>query len=61
MTQGPRIAAIVTLRKDHPPGGVPVFSVDDEQQRERVSVLLARILQAVVHDLENGDFILVRH
>ncbi len=43
------------------PGGVPVFPCDDEQQRERVSVLLARILQAVVHDLENGDFILVRH
>ncbi|REJ33502.1 MAG: hypothetical protein DIU83_06125 [Bacillota bacterium] len=61
VTEGPRVMAVVTLRKDHPPGGVPVFAADDERQRERIALLLAKILQGVVHDLENGDFIIVRH
>lgn len=61
MSDGPRIAAVVTLRKDTVPGGVPIFPVENEQQRERVSVLLARILRGVVHDLENGDYVIVRH
>lgn len=61
MTDGPRIAAVVTLRQDHVPGGVPIFPVQNEQERERVSVLLAKILRGVVHDLENGAYVIVRH
>lgn len=61
MTDGPRITAVVTLHKDSVHGGVPVFAVENEQQRERVSVLLARIMRGVVHDLENGAYVIVRH
>lgn len=61
VTDGPRIVAVVTLSDDIVPGGVPIFRVENEQQRERVSVLLARILRGVVHDLENGAYVIVRH
>lgn len=61
MSDGPRIEAIVTLRKDLPGGGAPIFLCDSEEERERVSVLLSKILRGVVHDLENGVYVIVRH
>lgn len=61
MSEGPRIAAIVTLRKDLAGGGVPVFPAETEEEREQVARLLAKILRGVVHDLENGVYIIVRH
>lgn len=61
MSEGPRIVAVVTLRQDLPGGGAPVFPVDNEAQRERVALLLAKILRGVVHDLENGVYVVVRH
>jgi hypothetical protein len=42
-------------------GGAPIFQLADASERERVANLLARILQAMVHDLGNGIYILVRH
>jgi hypothetical protein len=40
---------------------VPVFFAEDEQEREKVAMLLSRITKGMVHDLENGCFIIVRH
>jgi hypothetical protein len=61
VNDGPRIAAIVTLRKDLPGGGAPVFPAESEEEREKVARLLAKILRGVVHDLENGVYIVVQH
>lgn len=61
MSEGPVIAAVVTLRKEHIGGGVPIFPVADEEERERVAVLLSKILRGVVHDLQNGAYVIVRH
>lgn len=59
---GSHIVAIVTARADKiTGGGVPVFSVEDEQKRERVAILLAKMLRAMVHDLEDGTYVIVRH
>lgn len=42
-------------------GGCPIFFALDQQEQEKVSLLLARILGGVVHDLENGVYIIVKH
>jgi len=44
-----------------PGGGAPVFPAESEEEREKVARLLAKILRGVVHDLENGVYIVVQH
>jgi len=56
-----RIVAVVTLRQDLGAGGVPVFPVSSDEERERVARLLAKILQGTIHDLEDGSYVIVRH
>ncbi len=55
------ILAVVTLRHDAVGGGAPIFYANDEAERERIATYLSRILDAMVHDLENGTYILVKH
>ncbi|MCL6450628.1 MAG: hypothetical protein K6T75_04945 [Acetobacteraceae bacterium] len=55
------ILAVVTLDPGVVAGGVPVFVAQTEQEREEVAFLLGRILEAMVHDLGNGAYVLVRH
>ncbi len=42
-------------------GGAPIFVASSPEEREKVSTYLSRILNAQVHDLENGIYIIVRH
>lgn len=42
-------------------GGCPVFMAYDQQELEKISLLLARILGGVVHDLENGIYFICKH
>lgn len=56
-----RILAVVTLHMDRVAGGAPVFLAQDEEERERIALYIARTLDAMVHDLENGTYIIVRH
>jgi hypothetical protein len=42
-------------------GGCPIFLVQDQKEMEKTSMLLARVLGGMVHDLENDVFIIVRH
>lgn len=42
-------------------GGAPVFLARDLAEQDRISTYLARITEGVVHDLENGVYILVKH
>lgn len=55
------ILAAVTLDKELVAGGVPIFLARDEEERERISMYLGRSLEGVVHDLENGVYIVVKH
>lgn len=43
------------------PGGCPVFFAANNEEQERTSLLLARIMGGIVHDLENGLYIIVKH
>lgn len=42
-------------------GGAPVFRVPDRAAQDRVAKYIARITEGVVHDLENGVYIIVKH
>ncbi len=42
-------------------GGAPVFVARDRAEQDRIATYLARITEGVVHDLENGVYILVKH
>lgn len=55
------ILAAVTLDKEIVTGGVPIFLAKDEDEREKIALYLARSLDAMVHDLENGCYIIIRH
>lgn len=55
------ILAIVTLNKEQPASGVPVFYARDEKERDKIAMYLCKILSAMTHDLENGSYIIVRH
>ncbi|MCG0278015.1 MAG: hypothetical protein L5656_05740 [Thermanaeromonas sp.] len=42
-------------------GGLPIFLAEDEEERQKLGLILSRALNAVAHDLENGVLIIVRH
>lgn len=57
-----KILAVVTLNeKKIISGGVPIFIADNQKEREKVSLLIAKITTGMVHDLENGCYIIVKH
>jgi len=43
------------------PGGAPIFVARTREEREKISMYLSRTMNAMVHDLENGTYVLVRH
>ncbi len=56
------ILAIVTCDMNKVKGGgCPVFLATEQQEQERISLYLARILGGVVHDLENGVYFICKH
>lgn len=56
------ILAVITLdRALVGDGGAPVFIARDRIEQDRIATYLARITEGVVHDLENGVYILVKH
>lgn len=56
-----RILAVVTLDKSRVGGGAPIFVAADREEQEKVALFIARPLNAMVHDLENGSYIIVKH
>ncbi len=56
------ILAIVTMDRDAVSSGtVPAFYAKDEDEREKISLLLSKVMMGMVHDLENGCYVIVRH
>ncbi|TYO95560.1 capping complex subunit for YIEGIA [Desulfallas thermosapovorans] len=54
------ILAVVTTDKDKVAGAVPIFIADSEEEKEKTALYLAKTLDAMVHDLENGVYFIVR-
>ncbi|NLX03229.1 MAG: hypothetical protein GXY40_11995 [Syntrophomonadaceae bacterium] len=55
------LAIVATDEKKVLPGGCPVILASDQEEQVKVSLLLARILGGIVHDLENGLYFICRH
>lgn len=41
--------------------GTPIIYAADKEEQDRIATYLARITAGVIHDLENGVYIIVRH
>ncbi len=55
------ILAAVTTKPGIVEGNFPIFMVESQEEQERIATTLGRVLEGVVHDMENGVFILVKH
>jgi hypothetical protein len=60
MESGVLIAIVTKHPEKVKNGGVPVFLANDDQELERLCLLMSRIFKAMVHDLENGVYLLYR-
>lgn len=56
-----KILAIVTTNREAVAGGAPIFITSDSEEQKKTAFLLEKILDASVHDLKNGQFIVVDH
>lgn len=55
------ILAAICLEPNKVGGGCPVFFAASPEEQQKTSLLLARILGGLTHDLENGVYIIVKH
>ncbi|WP_129596401.1 capping complex subunit for YIEGIA [Anaerophilus nitritogenes] len=56
------IVAIVTTDKNMiSTTTVPVFYANSEEQKEKTALLVSKITMGMVHDLENGSYVIVKH
>lgn len=55
------ILAIITAYPEKVRGNIAIFITENDQESEHIALLLSRILKAMVHDLENGVYIIVKH
>lgn len=57
------ILAVVTRDKStvSPGGGAPVFYVNNEEELEKVAMYISRVTTGMVHDLENGTYLIIKH
>ena len=59
--ESPELKAVFTYKKDMVNGAVPIFKALNEREAEVIAEKLGKILQSVVHDLENGVYVIVKH
>ena len=55
------LAVITQNREKVGMGGTPVFFASDQEEQEKIATYPSRITEGVIHDLENGVYILVKH
>lgn len=56
-----KIVAVVALDGHVQSGGAPAFIVDSKEEQEKMAFTLEKIMDATVHDLGSGLYILVDH
>jgi hypothetical protein len=56
-----RIVAIITTEAEAVSGGAPIFIVSGLEEQKKIAFRLEKILDASVHDLQNGQLIVVDH
>ncbi|MFZ5649592.1 MAG: capping complex subunit for YIEGIA [Bacillota bacterium] len=61
MAEVNKILAIVTADISSVSGGAPIFLGKNDEECEQIARSLSRILDAMVHYLENNTYIIVSH
>ncbi|SFS94148.1 capping complex subunit for YIEGIA [Marininema halotolerans] len=60
-SNGNKILAVITEKEGQVMGGVPVFIASDAKKREDTAFLLEKILDGMVHQLNESTFVIVHH
>ncbi len=56
------IIAVVTTNRDVVSSSItPVFYANDDEHKERLALLIAKTTRGMVHDLESGIYVIVKH
>ncbi|SDZ16459.1 hypothetical protein SAMN05660462_02077 [Proteiniborus ethanoligenes] len=55
------IAIITTDEKAVSGGSVSTFYVGDIEEQKRIALFISKITTGMIHDLENGCYVIVRH
>ncbi|HHT27516.1 MAG TPA: hypothetical protein GXZ82_09755 [Firmicutes bacterium] len=55
------IVAAITMHTQKVEGGVPIFYVKDKEELVKVATYIAKATLGMVHDLDNGTYIVVKH
>jgi len=56
------IIAIVTTNPEKvSSGGVPVFYAENEEEKEKIALYISKTTMGMIHDIDNGCYIIVRH
>ncbi|MCH5586469.1 hypothetical protein MK805_16130 [Shimazuella sp. AN120528] len=56
-----KILAIITTKRDLVGGGSPIFVTENEKELIERAFLLEKILDAMVHKLNESTYIIVKH
>jgi hypothetical protein len=56
-----RILAVVTTKRESVAGGAPIFVTDNKEQLQQTAFILEKVLDAMVHELNEETLIIVRH
>jgi hypothetical protein len=55
------ILAVITIHPEKMAGGSPVFIADTEDELQKTSFALEKILDGIAHEVRPGTLIIVRH
>ena len=55
------LLAAVTINKEAIGGDIPLFFASTQEEQDKIAGTLAQILKAMVHDIGNGVYIIVKH
>jgi len=55
------LLAVVTLNKEAVGGDIPIFFASTQEEQAAIAATLSQVLKAMVHDIGNGVYIIVRH
>lgn len=56
-----KILAVITKKKENVAGGAPIFVVDNKEELQKTAFTIEKILDAMVHELNEDTLIIVRH
>lgn len=55
------LAIITTNKNMSPVGGCPIFYADDDKDLQNKALLMSKCVSGMVHQIEKGTLIIVKH